>query len=149
LREVIELGYRRRLEASEMLFREGDPGDAFYIVLSGSVEIFLEKLNKHLTTLSSGQFFGELSLMLGIPRTASARASEDTIMFALDHKGLEKLLQEHPELSESIAQEIAKHKEELSQRRQELLAMGLLSETASQNNPVDWVRQRLKEIFSL
>lgn len=149
LRELIELGYRRRLEASEMLFREGDPGDAFYIVLSGSVEIFLEKLNKHLTTLSSGQFFGELSLMLGIPRTASARALEDTILFALDHKGLEKLLHEHPELSESIAIEIAKHQEELSQRRQELRAMGLLSETESQNNPVDWVRSRLKEIFSL
>ncbi|MGK7900956.1 MAG: cyclic nucleotide-binding domain-containing protein [Hormoscilla sp.] len=149
LRELIELGYRRRLEASEVLFREGDPGDAFYIVLSGSVEIFLENMNKHLTTLRSGQFFGELSLMLGIPRTASARALKDTIMFALDRKGLEKLLQEYPELSESIAQEIAKHQEELSQRQQELQAMGLLSETESQNNPVDWVRQRLKEIFSL
>jgi len=149
LRELIELGYRRRMEASEMLFMEGDPGDAFYIVLSGSVEIFLENLNKHLATLSSGQFFGELSLMLGIPRTASARALEDTILFALDHNGLEKLLHEHPELSESIAQEIVKHQEELSQRRQELQAMGLLSETESHKNPVDWVRSRLKEIFSL
>ncbi|MBC6481543.1 MAG: mechanosensitive ion channel [Hormoscilla sp. GM7CHS1pb] len=149
LRELIELGYRRRLQASEMLFREGDPGDAFYIVLSGSVEIFLENLNKHLATLSSGQFFGELSLMLGIPRTAYARALEDTILFALDHNGLEKILHEHPELSESIAQEIVKHQEELSQRRQQLLAMGLLSETELYNNPVDWVRSRLKEIFSL
>jgi CRP-like cAMP-binding protein len=37
-------------------------------------------MNKHLTTLQAGNFFGELSLMLGIPRTATVRALEDTIL---------------------------------------------------------------------
>jgi hypothetical protein len=43
LRQLIEIGYRQRLEASKILFHEDEPGDAFYIILSGSVEVFVKK----------------------------------------------------------------------------------------------------------
>lgn len=62
IRQLIKIGYRKHLQVSEILFRENDPGDAFYIVLSGSVEVYVEKLNKHLADLVSGNFFGELLL---------------------------------------------------------------------------------------
>jgi small-conductance mechanosensitive channel len=74
LRKLIEIGSRKRLNAGEVLFQEGEAGDAFYIILEGSVDIFVAKINKHLTTLNRGAFFGELSLILGIPRTASVKA---------------------------------------------------------------------------
>lgn len=149
LRQLIEIGYRRRLKTSEILFQENDPGDAFYIILSGSVEVFVEGLNKQLTVLEAGRFFGELSLMLGIPRTASVRALEDTILFAINRVGFEKLLQEHPELSEVIIQELGKHQEELSQRQKELRELGLVSTDEDDKNPVLWVRKRLKNLFNL
>ena len=149
LRQLIEIGYRKRLLESNILFREGDPGDAFYIILSGSVEVYVEKLNKQLTTLQAGKFFGELSLMLGIPRTATVRALEDTILFTINNKSFEKLLHEQPEVAEAIVQELSKHQEELSERQQQLRAMGLVDAAEDDKNPVAWVRKRLKNLFSL
>ena len=149
LRKLIEIGYRKRLKPLDFLFHEGDPGDTFYIILSGSVEVFVEKINKHLTTLKAGKFFGELALMLGIPRTASVRAIEDTILFAIHKKGFEKILHENPELAEVIVQELAKHQEELSERQNELRDLGLVDAEEDDKNPVVWVRNRLKNLFNL
>lgn len=149
LRQLIEAGYRQRIEPSQMLFCENDPGDAFYIILSGSVEVFVEKINKHLTNLTAGQFLGELSLMLGIPRTASVRAIENTTLFVINKDGFQKLLNEQPELSGQIVQELAKNQEELAQRQQQLHALGLVDEIEDDQNPVDWVRKRLQNLFSL
>ncbi|WP_318727701.1 cyclic nucleotide-binding domain-containing protein [Roseofilum sp. Guam] len=149
LRQLIEVGCRRRLRESEVLFREGDAGDSFYIVLAGTVEVYVEKINKHLTNLRTGSFFGELSLMLGIPRTASVRAVEETILFAINHKGFENLLREHPELSEVIVQEFAKHQDELSERQKQLRELGLVDASEDDKNPVVWVRKRLKNLFGV
>lgn len=149
LRQLIEIGHRKRLYPSQILFNEGDPGDAFYIVLSGSVEVFVEKINKHLTNLGAGKFFGELSLMLGIPRTASVRALEETILFTIHHNAFQSILREHPELAEEIVHELCKHQEELEQRQQQLRTMGLLDATEDDKNPVVWVRKRLQNLFGL
>ena len=149
LRQLIEIGYRQRLRPQEFLFRENDPGDAFYMILSGSVEVFVEAIDKHLTELGAGKFFGELSLMLGIPRTASVRALEETVLFAINKEGFQKILTERPDLSEQIIQEIVKHKEELSERQQELREMELVDAAEDDQNPVDWVRKRLKNLFSV
>ncbi|MEG4802930.1 mechanosensitive ion channel [Microcoleus sp. ARI1-B5] len=149
LRQMIEVGYRQRLRPHEFLFRENDPGDAFYLILSGSVEVFVEAIDKHLNNLGTGQFLGELSLMLGIPRTASVRALEETILFAINKEGFQKVLTERPDLSEQIIQEIVKHKEELSERQQLLREMELVDAAEDDENPVEWVRQRLKKLFSV
>ncbi|MEO6861630.1 MAG: mechanosensitive ion channel domain-containing protein [Microcoleus sp.] len=149
LRQLIEVGYRQRLQPQEFLFHENDPGDAFYLILSGSVEVFVEAIDKHLNNLGTGQFLGELSLILGIPRTASVRALEETILFAINKDGFQKVLTERPDLSEQIVQEIVKHKEELSERQQLLREMELIDAAEDDENPVEWVRQRLKNLFSL
>lgn len=149
IRQLIEVGYRQRLQQSEILFRENDPGDAFYIVLDGAVEVYVEKINKHLVNLTSGKFFGELALMLGIPRTATVRALEETILFAINKNGFQKLLSDRPELYEQIVQELAKHQEELTARQQQLREMGLVDATEDDQNPVNWVRKRLQNLFSL
>lgn len=149
LRQLIEIGYRQKLRPSAFLFHEGQPGDAFYIILSGSVEVFTEKVNKHLATLHAGQFFGELALMLGIPRTASVRALEETILFAINHKGFSRLLQQHPELAEEIIYELGKHQEELAERQKQLREMGLVDRSEDDKSPVVWMRKRLKNLFGL
>jgi hypothetical protein len=149
LRKLVESGYRKRLKTSDVLFREDDIGDAFYIILSGSVEVFVAKINKYLTTLQAGQFFGELSLMLGIPRTATVKATEETLLFVINNKGFEKLLQQHPDLAEVIVQELGKHQEELAVRQQELRELGLLDAAEDDTNIVDWVRKRLEKLFNL
>lgn len=149
LRQFIEIGYRQRLYSGQILFQEGDPGDAFYIILSGSVDVIAPKLNKHLATLEEGKFFGELALMLGIPRTATVMAKEETLLFTISAKGFKKLLQEHSDLAEMIVQELGKHQQELAERRQQLRDMGLESDNEEDKNIVNWVRRRLTTLFNL
>lgn len=149
LRQLIEVGYRQRLLANQILFNENDPGDAFYIIISGSVEVFVEKIGKYLTTLHTGDFLGELSLMLGVPRTATVKALEDTVLFVIHKNGFQRLLRELPQLYEQIVQELSKHQEELIQRQEQLRELGLVDEVEDDQNPVDWVRKRLNKLFCI
>jgi CRP-like cAMP-binding protein len=149
LRQIIEIGSLKSLKTDEVLFRENDPGDAFYIVLSGSVEVYAESLGKQLAMLKPGNFFGEMSLMLGIPRTATIRALESTLLFAIVHSKFKVLLQRYPDFQETIAEELSNHQEELILRKQELQAMGLLTQEEQETNIVNWISQRLQTIFGL
>jgi CRP-like cAMP-binding protein len=149
LRRVIECGYRQRLKPDELLFREGDPGNSFYIVLSGSVKVFVAELDKHLTDLEAGSFFGELALMLGIPRTATVSANEETLLFAINQRGFTELLRQHPPIAEVIVRELSVRQEELRDRQAQLRALGLIAADEDDSNPVQWVRKRIARLFDL
>ncbi|WP_448564038.1 mechanosensitive ion channel domain-containing protein [Trichothermofontia sp.] len=149
LRQLIEIGYRRRLQPSDVLFHENDAGDAFYIVLSGLVEVVAEQINKQLATLGPGRFLGELSLILGIPRTATVRALEPTTLFVINSKSFSKLLQKYPEFYEIIVHELSKHQQELAERQKQLRELGLVNADEDDKNPIIWVRKRLKNLFNL
>jgi CRP-like cAMP-binding protein len=112
------------------------------------VEIFTPKINKQLNIFTEGTFFGELSLILGIPRTASVKALETTILFVIHHRQFEKLLHEYPELAEVIIQELPKYQEELVERKKQLQEMNILDDDSDDNVGI-WVRKRLQKIFSL
>ena len=148
LKKLIEIGYRKRLKAGDILYREGDPGDTFYIILSGSVEYYVEKLNQTPTVLSSGEFVGELSLMLGLRRTVTVRAREETTLFAINKDGFATLLKEQPHLYELIVVELGKAQQELSQQQQQLRELGLLNYKELDKNPVAWVQRQLEKLFS-
>lgn len=61
-----------------MIIREGDPGDIFYMIESGSVDVFIQKHgNTPVATLTSGQYFGEMALLSNDPRAASCVAKTD------------------------------------------------------------------------
>ncbi|MDX2240983.1 MAG: mechanosensitive ion channel [Leptolyngbyaceae cyanobacterium bins.302] len=149
LRQVIESGYRQRLTTGEILFQENDPGNAFYIVLAGAVEVVSESLNKTLSILAPGQSFGELSLMLGVPRSATVRALEPTHLFVINQSGFQQLLSDHPPIYDAIVQELKTHQEELAQRQQQLRELGLIDSTEDDKNLMVWVQNRLKRLFSL
>lgn len=150
IQRLIEMGYRKILYPGEYVCREDEPGDAFYIILEGSVEIFVEKIDKFLTNLGVGTFFGELSLLLGIPRTATVRTREDTVLFVLDREGLQKLLRNYKDLAEQIAQALHEHKAELESRKELLQKMGLLDDEEGFNqNPLGWIRNRMSTLFGL
>ncbi|MGD1700131.1 mechanosensitive ion channel domain-containing protein [Dapis sp. BLCC M229] len=143
LRDVIENGYRKIIPRSEIICREAEPGDSFYIILSGSVEVFSEKANKYITTRYAGEFIGEMSPLLGITRTASLRALEDTILFVVDQENLQNLLAKHQRLADKIS-------EELSQRLETLKNLGLLhDQTSSQKTALVWIRNRIYTLFGI
>jgi uncharacterized membrane protein len=85
--------------AGKLLFNYGDPGESIYIVRAGEVEIFSKNDTGErivLETARPGDFFGEISLLDGGPRTASALVTKDLEAVVVDRGDLEALLQVHP-----------------------------------------------------
>ena len=81
------------------LFQRGDPGDSLYIVKAGEVQIFFKNDTGHtivLETAKPGDFFGEISLLDGGARTASARVTEDLEALVVDRGDLDELFRLRP-----------------------------------------------------
>ena len=90
----------RKVEKGEVLFRLGDPGDSMFIVQTGAIELFVkdtagQKIVLH--TARPGDFFGELSLLDGGSRTASATGVEAGNLFVLDREDLLQLFRKRPD----------------------------------------------------
>ncbi len=90
-----------RFRHGEVIFREGDPGDRLYIVLDGQVRIskFIPGVGEEaLAILDRGEFFGEMALVDGAPRSADAIAhSETATVLAIDQRVLADILSRDPE----------------------------------------------------
>lgn len=84
------------IEAGQHVVSEGDPGDALFVVMSGSVEVTRE--GQRVAALDAGQSFGELALLDGLPRVASVRALEKSSLLRLPRDTFDRALAEHPEI---------------------------------------------------
>ena len=86
--------------ANSILFNEGDIGDYIAFVISGRLEVKKETEFKGkqivLALLEKGSFVGELSMMDGHPRSATAVALEDSELLILSRKSLDAFIQEYP-----------------------------------------------------
>src|SRR5262245_12142002 len=92
--------HERTLAAGAVLFRLGDPGDSMFIVQTGAIELFVkdtagQKIVLH--TATPGDFFGELSLLDGGSRTASATALDASNLLVLDREDLQQLFRKRPD----------------------------------------------------
>lgn len=142
LRQLIEYGYRQLFPEGIVIFEENDPGDSFYVILSGKVEVISQKTGQYIATLHEGEFFGEMSLLLGAPRTATVRTIQDSILFIIEQHDLKKLLEEQPDLAVQIS-----HK--LYERQQALKDLGLFTETSTDNRPFYRIRNRIQTLFGI
>ena len=99
--------------AGYTIFRAGDTADKMYIVKSGEVEIFSEKdgLKKALAIISQNGFFGEMALIEGKTRNASAETLAETEVFILDHDTLRDLLADVPEADVTLAEEYIRRRD--------------------------------------
>src|SRR5262245_1474731 len=85
--------------AGQPIFNYGDPGDSLYIVRRGEVEIFFKNDTGDkivLETARPGDFFGEISLLDGGPRTASAVVTQDLEAVVVGRSDLDHFLQKKP-----------------------------------------------------
>ncbi len=88
-----------RHPAGHLLFSVGDPGDSLYLIRSGAVEVFVRNDTGQrivLETAGPRDFFGEMSLLDGGPRTASVVVSEDLEAIRVDRNDIHRLLEKHP-----------------------------------------------------
>jgi NTE family protein len=104
VREQIAKSSRElRLPAGEYLFREGEEGNALFVIRAGRLEIVSGE-GKVMRVLGRGAALGELALITSSPRSASARAARDTDLVAIDRDAFQALLQRSPEVSLALTQ---------------------------------------------
>lgn len=85
-----------RLPAGEVLFRQGDPGDSVYLLTSGTVKIRMKAsgaAEREVARLEAGAILGEIGLLLGEPRTATAVGEEPALLWRISQAAFRNGLQ--------------------------------------------------------
>jgi CRP-like cAMP-binding protein len=105
LEQITAAGRPRAYARGELLFVEGDPGDALYVLMSGTVTVFRtspEGERVALTMLTAPDVLGEIALLDGASRSASAEATEPTTVLTLARPEFFALLRQQPRLLEPL-----------------------------------------------
>jgi small-conductance mechanosensitive channel/CRP-like cAMP-binding protein len=107
----------------ELLTRQGAEAHWLYLLTKGSAEVFISTdtgMEKSVAILHAGDFFGEMSLLTGEPRTASLRALEDSECYRLDRQAFDDILHGRPEIAHYLSELLARRKVEIEAIRNDL-----------------------------
>jgi len=124
----------RRFRRGETVFHVGDPGDALFIVMSGSIKITLPADSGDeaiLATLRPGDFFGELALLDGAPRSATAIAIEATETYVLPRDRFRDLIATEPVMRDALLATMAAEVRRLTHHVEELHFLDITGRLAS------------------
>ena len=116
LQQLAPLTRCLRFARGELIVREGDPGDALFQVVEGSVEVLKQTAagsTTVVTTLTVGDVFGEMTLCTNEPRSATVQALEQTVLLEVERQDLLPLIEADPALLERIASLVARRRSEL------------------------------------
>jgi ATP-binding cassette subfamily B protein len=87
--------------AGQAVFEEGEPGEMLYVIVRGQAEVHrrdTEGVERHVTVLEPGDFFGEIALLEEVRRTATVKARAQCLLLALERGDFRELLAEAPKL---------------------------------------------------
>jgi CRP/FNR family transcriptional regulator, cyclic AMP receptor protein len=125
---------RRRFRAGETIFHEGDPGDAMHVIASGRAKISIESFAGEeaiLATLGPGDVFGELVLLDGAPRSATAVAVEPTVTYVLAEPSFSGLMADSEAFRSAILHNLALDLRRLTVHASELHFLDVAGRLAS------------------
>jgi CRP-like cAMP-binding protein len=94
LGKLAERMERRELGAGEAIVREGDSGERFYVVLKGLLAVRQESRGER-RVLRPGNYFGEIALVLDVPRTATVSALTPATVASCDRQTFDELVRPH------------------------------------------------------
>ena len=120
--QKLAAGSRLRVFApDEPIVRQGQPGKSMFVVHLGSVKVQVkeEGVAKTVNTLREGDFFGEMGLLTGEPRTATVIAQEETHVLEIDNLCLKPILEDNPELVNSFSEIVAERRALLAEKQSE------------------------------
>jgi CRP-like cAMP-binding protein len=93
------------LPAGEVLMREGEPGDRFFVLVKGSAEV--RRGNRKIATLGAGDFAGEIALLTDAPRMATVRTTSPVVALEATHEGFNALLDTSPRIERKLLKALA------------------------------------------
>ena len=106
LRTLAEVTSVERHQTGSIVVKEGAPGTAFFVILEGRAKVVIG--SRTITGLGSGDFFGEISLLDGDPRTASVVADSPLLCLKLGGSHFLQLLSDQPKLMLKLLREVAR-----------------------------------------
>jgi len=124
----------RTYARNAVIFRKGDAGDALHLITRGAVKIVLPSAEGEeaiIATLHAGEFFGELALLDGEPRSASAVAVERTETAALGRDTFRQLVTRHPDLRDALFAALSARLRRLTTHVEELHFLDLAGRLAA------------------
>jgi CRP/FNR family transcriptional regulator, cyclic AMP receptor protein len=119
LERIAQVAIPRSYPNDTRVFHEGDPGDACFIVRTGSCRVTREHPDGRAITLANlgpGAIFGELAMLDGEARSASVEATEDTDLLALPASDMRALIREHPGMAEKLVVALTRRLREANER---------------------------------
>jgi CRP-like cAMP-binding protein len=109
LAAVEHILHRREYMQDEVIFRQDELGMGMYIVFQGKVGIFSEPDHRELFVVTDGDFFGEVALLDESPRSATAIAKTNSIVFGFFQPDLFQLISQQPRLGMKVVLRVASH----------------------------------------
>ena len=116
---IASTAHWRTYPAGAVICREGDYGDTFFIIESGTVEVSKRldgETSRILGREGAGEFFGELALVQGIPRVATVTAIEDTDLLEISKEDFNKYIDSNPAMAVAIMRAVAARLRDADQR---------------------------------
>jgi small-conductance mechanosensitive channel len=101
----------RRFARGEHVIEQGQEGNTFYLVCSGELSVRVGEVE--VSRLTRGQYFGEMSLLTGEPRTATVVSLSDVVLLELDRPVFARLFADHPELAPKVSALLAQRRTQL------------------------------------
>ena len=108
--EIVQRAEYTSVAAGTVVCRQGDPGDSFFMIRSGSVRIYRkspENIETELGILGPGDSFGEMALLTGAPRAANVVVTEDAALTSLSKAQFDKILKNYPVVSLTLIKQMA------------------------------------------
>ncbi|MGI9544956.1 MAG: ATP-binding protein [Cyclobacteriaceae bacterium] len=102
----------------ETIIRKGESGDTFYLIAHGSVNI--HDGDHFFASSIAGEYFGEYALIDSYERSASVTANQETILYALTKEVFDRIMQQYPEVKESILKQLIERLRDLQTAQQQL-----------------------------
>jgi small-conductance mechanosensitive channel/CRP-like cAMP-binding protein len=149
LRDLVSHVTVKTYAVGEIPVQQGEPGNSFYIIKSGRVDVVVEKSSREkavVATLGPGNFFGEMSLLTGAVRTASIHVKDDAEFIVVDKESFKATLVNNPSIAENLSQILSARQAGLDAERERLDASALERRTKDEK---DRFLAKMKEFFGL
>jgi small-conductance mechanosensitive channel len=122
LHVLTEQAQKRVYLPGELVVREGEPGEELFVIMEGEADVVIKTGEEIMAvaTLKKGQFFGEMSLLTGAPRSATVRAKSQLIVIVVGKGAMSEVLARHRDLANQFGTILAARQSELAATREHL-----------------------------
>ena len=137
---IVERLKFKTYEADEIICKTGDPGDTMFIIINGGVKICVygnDNKERVVATLGPGDYFGEMALLTGEPRSATVVTTDSSEMFLLQKNDFDVILEKFPSISLSMGKIVSKRLRETLSKAIAPSGEKMMTETGPKGNLQD------------